>query len=89
MKYPFSDLLKYRSMKELDDQKQYGSKQMVQYKSLIEHSPFNKIILKNIRFNIITQNRIFFHISMDMEISSNFIKIEPKTNIPVPIANLR
>lgn len=60
MKYPFSDLLKYRSMKELDDQKQYGSKQMVQYKSLIEHSPFNKIILKNIRFNIITQNRIFF-----------------------------
>lgn len=89
MKYPFSDLLNYRSMKELDDQKQYGSQQMVQYKSLIEHSPFNKIILKNIRFNIITQNRIFFHISMDMEISSNFIKIEPKTNIPVPIANLR
>lgn len=85
MKYPFSDLLKYRCMKELDDQKQYGSKQMVQYKSLIEHSPFNKIILKN----IITQNRNFFHIFMDMEISSNFIKIELKTNIPVPIANLR
>lgn len=64
----------------MDDQNQYVSKQIVQkYESLIGHSPFNSHF-NNIRLNIIMQNRIFFHISMDMEISSNFIKIESKTN---------